>query len=311
MEWPDFKLKIEPHPRGALVTDRKVQEVSSDECCYLLRGWNLADENHLVELKTFVQICTTKGFTWGLQQGHPDNQGRGVEGKSRKYLSLGRAYRPQPAWDVVVNNPGGKWYVIEARHEKCLQNNGIKFLPEVGAGRNLRIARTDLSKALDAILMSENALGDLEWREHRAEEVIKTDATILETDKVELIKARRGQGIFRRRVLTAEPYCRLTGVSDPRFLRASHIKPWVDSDNEERLDGNNGLMLSPHVDHLFDGGYISFDQAGHVLVATDIDCVLADWALPLQVIGPPFSEQQEAYLAFHRAHVFQGNANKL
>lgn len=255
MEWPDFKLKIESHPSGTLVTDHKVLDVSADECSYLLRGWNLADTNHLDELKSFVQICTSKGFTWGLQQGHPDNQGRGVNGETRRYFSLGRAYRPQPAWDVVVNNPGGRWYVVEARHAECLQKHGITFIPEGGAGRNLRIERTDLTAALDAIIYDEDSLGDLEWRENQAEAKLKDDNTIIETDKVELIKARRGQGIFRRRVLATEPYCRLTGVSDPRFLRASHIKPWVVSDNNERLDGNNGLMLSPHVDHLFDGGY--------------------------------------------------------
>jgi hypothetical protein len=36
--------------------------------------------------------------------------------------------------------------------------------------------------------------------------------------------------------------------SDHRFLVASHIKPWRLSDNSERLDGNNSLLLSPHVD---------------------------------------------------------------
>lgn len=306
MEWPEFKLKIEPHTQGVLVTDSKVQEISADECCYLLRGWNLDDENHLTELKTFIQICTSKGFTWALQQGHPDNQGRGVNGKTRRYLSLGRAYRPQPAWDVVVNNPTGQWYVIESRHAECLKKHGINFKPEAGAGLNLRIDRTDLALALDAIISNEDSPGDLERRENQAETKIKDDKTIFETDKIELIKARRGQGVFRKRVLTTEPYCRLTGVSDPRFLRASHIKPWVDSDNKERLDGNNGFMLSPHVDHLFDGGYISFEQSGHVLVAADIDSILSDWSLPLRVIGHPFSDEQEIYLAFHRANCFRG-----
>lgn len=306
MEWPEFKLKIERHPLGTIVTDGKVKEVSTDENCYLLRGWNIENAGHLSELKTFIQICTTKGFTWGLQQGHPDNQGRGVNGETRRYFSLGRAYRPQPAWDVAVNNPGGRWYVIERRHAECLINNGIRFVPEVGSGRNLRIERTDLGIALDAIISEEDSLGDLEWREDQEEARLKNDPTILETDRVELIKARRGQGIFRRRVLATEPYCRLTGVSDKRFLRASHIKPWFISDNEERLDGNNGLMLSPHVDHLFDGGYISFDRAGQVLLSADIDCVLADWSLPHKIIGPPFSNQQEIYLEFHRTHVYKG-----
>ncbi len=84
MEWPEFKLRIELHTNGVLVTDGKVSEVSNDECCYHLRGWNLADAKHLSELNTFVQTCTSKGFVWALQQGHPDVKGRGVDGQTRR-----------------------------------------------------------------------------------------------------------------------------------------------------------------------------------------------------------------------------------
>jgi hypothetical protein len=47
-------------------------------------------------------------------------------------------------------------------------------------------------------------------------------------------------------------------VNEPRHLKASHIKPWRDATDAERLDGSNGLLLSPHIDHLFDEGYITF-----------------------------------------------------
>jgi hypothetical protein len=307
MEWSKFKIKIEPHAKGVLITDFKVSEVSVDESCYLLRGWNLGNAEHLAQLNSFLNISSSKGFVWALQQGHPDEKGRGINGETRRYLSLGRAYRPQPAWDVVVNNPGGQWYVVEARHEECLKIHGIAFLPEVGGGHNLRIERRDLAKSLDAIIASQDTSASDELDANRAEEKLKNDGTLSDTEKEEIIKARRGQGVFRRRVLATEAYCRLTGVSDPRFLRASHIKPWVDSDNRERLDGNNGLMLSPHVDHLFDGGFISFSQSGQVLVAAEIDSVLSDWSLPNKVIGSPFSDEQEIYLAFHRSQRFRGS----
>ncbi|MEO8526672.1 MAG: HNH endonuclease signature motif containing protein, partial [Caldimonas sp.] len=61
----------------------------------------------------------------------------------------------------------------------------------------------------------------------------------------------RIQGRFRSRVELTEPACRLTGVKDRRMLRASHIKPWAKSSNLEKLDGQNGLMHAPYVDHLF------------------------------------------------------------
>jgi predicted restriction endonuclease len=50
-------------------------------------------------------------------------------------------------------------------------------------------------------------------------------------------------------------------------LRASHCKPWRDSSNEERLDGENGLLLRPNADHLFDRGFIGFEDNGDVLVS--------------------------------------------
>jgi transposase len=50
-------------------------------------------------------------------------------------------------------------------------------------------------------------------------------------------------------------------------LRASHIRPWRDSDNEARLDGENGLLLTPTIDHLFDRGFISFEDDGRLLIS--------------------------------------------
>lgn len=115
---------------------------------------------------------------------------------------------------------------------------------------------------------------------------------------------RRGQHVFRERVLQFEPACRLTGVTDPAHLRASHIKPWAESDHHERLDGNNGLMLAPHVDHLFDRAYISFEDDGTLLVLNDdIEQLLRRWGINTDENPPPqrrFKPQQCAYLAHHR-----------
>ena len=103
------------------------------------------------------------------------------------------------------------------------------------------------------------------------EQEIVVDATLSETMKVTLIKARRGQGLFRDRVRTIERACRVTGVDAESLLIASHIKPWSGSDPQERLDGNNGLFLSPHVDKLFDKGLISFERDGSMLVSPQLD----------------------------------------
>jgi hypothetical protein len=90
-------------------------------------------------------------------------------------------------------------------------------------------------------------------------------------------------------------------------LRASHCKPWRDADNAERLDGDNGLLLTPDADHLFDRGFVSFDDNGGVLwspvahVPSLIKMGLDPKAL--KNVGG-FSDGQKAYLAFHRDSVF-------
>lgn len=73
---------------------------------------------------------------------------------------------------------------------------------------------------------------------------IESDTTLANTQRVQLIEARVGQGLFRVRVLMQEQVCKVTGVRDQRVLRASHIKPWRDANNDERLNADNGLLLS-------------------------------------------------------------------
>ena len=73
--------------------------------------------------------------------------------------------------------------------------------------------------------------------------------------------------MFKDRVSKIETKCRLTGVDNPVHLIASHCKPWRDSTNEERLNGENGLLLTPSIDYLFDRGFISFENNGTLIVS--------------------------------------------
>ena len=152
---------------------------------------------------------------------------------------------------------------------------------------------------------SENAVERLE---DQIEAKVKNDTSIDETERQAVVLARRGQGRFRKNLCEIERCCRITQIADPRLLRASHIKPWrACESNHERLDGNNGLLLSPHVDLLFDRGYISFEDDGTVLRSPRIDS--ADFARlgisTAQSFGVmPFSGAQAKYLEFHRSTVF-------
>ena len=121
------------------------------------------------------------------------------------------------------------------------------------------------------------------------------------TERDALTKARLGQGLFRHRVAELEPACRVTGLERQEFLVASHIKPWRSCDNSERLSGFNGLLLSPHVDKLFDRHWISFDTGGaliwqHEAAGEALRC----WGIEAANLIRPFSRGQERFMAAHR-----------
>lgn len=138
-------------------------------------------------------------------------------------------------------------------------------------------------------------------------EKIQNDTNLPETEKEQIVKSRRGQGVFRNRVSEIEEYCRVTRVDRPEHLIASHIKPWKVSDNKERLDGENGLLLTPSIDHLFDHGYISFRDNGDLLVsATAHRVTLIKMGVPKNNecnVGH-FSQAQSHYLEYHRDSIF-------
>jgi putative restriction endonuclease len=134
-------------------------------------------------------------------------------------------------------------------------------------------------------------------------------STLEATEKLQLTKARRGQGLFRSRLEQIEPACRVTGVTNKALLIASHIKPWSECDNAERLDGNNGLLLSPHIDKLFDRGWITFTDAGDLLCAEhSIEQALLQWGIELPLNVGPFNTKQAAFLEYHRDEIFKAEA---
>ena len=125
------------------------------------------------------------------------------------------------------------------------------------------------------------------------------------TTRAQIIDARVGQGIFRTSVLAREPVCRMTGIAVPSCLVASHIKPWAACVDGEHLDSANGLMLAPHVDHLFDTGRISFTDDGQLIVAPSLDLqILHAWHLDERANVGMFDTDQARYLAYHRRYVF-------
>ena len=148
---------------------------------------------------------------------------------------------------------------------------------------------------------------DLDYWEHKLELDIVGDTSVRETERLAIVRARVGQGLFKERVSTIETKCRITGVENPVHLVASHCKPWRDSSNEERLNGENGLLLTPSIDHLFDRGFIGFENNGKLIsspVAHRPSLVRMGVETEQIVNVGGFSSGQKQFLDFHRNSVF-------
>lgn len=118
-----------------------------------------------------------------------------------------------------------------------------------------------------------------------------------QTERAILVQSRIGQGQYRSDVLDLwGTRCAVLGLAVPRLLRASHIKPWRDSNNAERVDPYNGIALSPCYDALFDCGYISarIDPEDFARLGIHND---------VRIVG--LTQRHVLYLAHHRSEVFQ------
>lgn len=148
---------------------------------------------------------------------------------------------------------------------------------------------------------------DLDYWEHKLELDIVGDISVRETERLAIVRARVGQGLFKERVSMIETKCRVTGVENPVHLVASHCKPWRDSTNEERLDGENGLLLTPSIDHLFDRGFIGFENNGKLIISpvAHRPSLVRMGVETEQIVNVGgFSSGQKQFLDFHRNSVF-------
>jgi hypothetical protein len=195
-----------------------------------------------------------------------------------------------PKYSPLQSNGNGLQHVYLAEVPPSMATALIRFI-----GDQYQVLLEGLSKEL----------GDA-TSEDTQEGVIQGRTDIGPTAKEQLVRARRGQGLFRSNVRLNEKCCRVTRVSNPNFLRASHIKPWKHSSDEEKLNGCNGLLLAPHIDHLFDKGLISFTDSGALLISSHLDHgILNAWGISLDVNVGAFSDEQEHFLSYHRTSVFR------
>lgn len=134
---------------------------------------------------------------------------------------------------------------------------------------------------------------------------VENDNTIKMTEKDSIVKSRIEQGIFRKGLIEYWHGCAISQCPLTWMLIASHIKPWRDADNQERLDPYNGLLLLPNYDKLFDLGYISFNSKGKIMYSRLLD------KFDRETIGltnnlhlVKLEEQHLKYLKYHNDNCF-------
>ncbi len=138
-------------------------------------------------------------------------------------------------------------------------------------------------------------------------DTIGDDIGLIGYDREIITKARVNHGVFRDRLLSTKGKCELCGVASPSLLIASHIKPWASSSPEEKIDFNNGLLLCPNHDKLFDQGFISFDANGNIIISEKLSKTDRLFMNVQESMKISVSEKNCDYFAFHRLNVFQDN----
>lgn len=130
--------------------------------------------------------------------------------------------------------------------------------------------------------------------------------TLSETEQQSIRKSRLGQGVFRTNLIKLWGSCSITSLPDMALLKASHLKPWKDSSNSERLNPYNGLLVIPTYDLLLDKGLISFNTNGRVIISKRLGIFgqkifHVDKALKLRKFFP----ENKEFLEYHRDEVFK------
>ena len=217
----------------------------------------------------------------------------------RRHMELLGSLLPKRYSPLQTNGDGNQLYLTEISELFAQALVGLigpeaeVILPQA-AGIGERAELMDLEQHRPDLLR--------QWDKVQIEQIEK-DAEIPETEREQIIKSRKGQGKFRARVANIERFCRVTRVDRLDHLIASHIKPWRTATNQERLDGENGLLLTPSIDHLFNDGYISFENTGTIILSP------AAHQESLFKMGIPrdeefnvgnFSSKQREYLDYHR-----------
>lgn len=174
-----------------------------------------------------------------------------------------------------------------SQRDKYNTNKGVT---DIGSGlkRFLEYIQSDYRKKLNETILS-------------MENSILENQSIPETERESIVKSRIGQGTFRNSLIEFWGGCSVTQCKTTSLLMASHIRPWRKSDNRQRLDVFNGLLLTPNLDKLFDRGYISFDKKGKIICSDVLPkSDMKSLAISNEMHLLKIEANHQEYLKYHR-----------
>ena len=186
--------------------------------------------------------------------------------------------------------------ITVAEYQNIIESNFDKTDPQFDKTKHLKYDIDHSWVILIPPIQSDNSIAD------DIKEII-SNKSIDETEKARLVSSRIGQGQYRKSLIEYWGCCAVTGYADPAILVASHIKPWADSSNYERLDTYNGLLLTPNIDKAFDKGYITFAETGRIIISPLLE--------KPEILGINSSMtielayEHKIYLGFHRDNVYK------
>lgn len=125
------------------------------------------------------------------------------------------------------------------------------------------------------------------------------------SERETLIKYRIGHSKFKELLREENKECPICGLKNSSLLIASHIKPWSKSNAKEKVDKNNGFLLCPNHDYLFDKGFITFDEKGNLLISPllkEEEIKILDLNKKVQV---NLSNEKKEYIKWHRENLYK------
>jgi hypothetical protein len=228
-----------------------------------------------------------------------DNGYRLERGIDNGWLHYASTTAPGPIWIAGVSEVG-PWLLSLDHSGVAAEIGALPVSPETRPGQATFVLSnlTELHSALDRVYRLAVSLPEAPLDRFRA----KTAGLPRTTEAERTVIQRIGQDIFRDALIDYwSGRCPMTGITERALLRASHIKPWADCTDAERLDVHNGLLLSALWDAAFDRGLVSFADDGSVLASPQLgekerEALGLSRALPLQGLR----DAHRANLALHR-----------